>query len=195
AINAMELCMEALEVIQQRFYNDFPAHPKEAIYEFATPSTMKPTQWIYPGGGINQIPGECTISGDVRLTPFYRCADVVDKLKEYVDDINVNIEKLKTRGPVSKYVLPEENIRGSISIEFGDMMSEGVACSLDSPGYHVLCKATKDVVGYVKPYSITGSLPLIRDLQRGLIGPSVEDEDDSPNEEFMGVVSDDDYDY
>lgn len=45
------------------------------------------------------------------------------------------------------------------------MMSEGVACSLDSPGYHALCKATKDVVGYVKPYSITGSLPLIRDLQ------------------------------
>jgi len=24
-----------------------------------------------PAGGINQIPGECTVSGDVRLTPFY----------------------------------------------------------------------------------------------------------------------------
>ncbi|GLJ22250.1 hypothetical protein SUGI_0418440 [Cryptomeria japonica] len=165
AINAMELCMEALDDIQKRFYKDFPAHPKEEIYGFATPSTMKPTQWSYPGGGISQIPGECTISGDVRLTPFYKCANVVDKLKEYVDHINANIEMLKTRGPVSKYVLPEENIKGSISIEFGEMMSEGVACSLDSLGYHVLCKATEDVVGYVKPYSITGSLPLIRDLQ------------------------------
>lgn len=165
AINALELSMEALEEIQKRFYDDFPAHPKEELYQFATPSTMKPTQWSYPGGGLNQIPGECTISGDVRLTPFYSCADVVKKLKEYVDDINANIEKLKTRGPVSKYVLPEENLRGRLSIEFDEMMTSGVACNLDSPGFHVLCKATKDVVGYVKPYSITGSLPLIRELQ------------------------------
>jgi acetylornithine deacetylase len=34
------------------------------------------------------------------------------KLQEYVDDINDNIEKLDTRGPVSKYVLPDENLRG-----------------------------------------------------------------------------------
>jgi len=27
---------------------------------------MKPTKWSYPGGGLNQIPGECTISGDIR---------------------------------------------------------------------------------------------------------------------------------
>ncbi|KAF8088348.1 hypothetical protein N665_0545s0016 [Sinapis alba] len=47
---------------------DFPPHPQEKVYGFATPSTMKPTQWSYPVGGINQIPGECTISGDVRLS-------------------------------------------------------------------------------------------------------------------------------
>ncbi|XWS49574.1 hypothetical protein CRYUN_Cryun12cG0014800 [Craigia yunnanensis] len=78
AINPLELGMEALEEIQLRFYKDFPPHPKEQVYGFATPSTMKPTQWSYPGGGINQIPGECTIAGDVRLiilsglTPFYK---------------------------------------------------------------------------------------------------------------------------
>lgn len=38
--------MEALKEIQSRFYRDFPAHPKEQVYEFATPSTMKPTQWF-----------------------------------------------------------------------------------------------------------------------------------------------------
>lgn len=38
--------MEALKEIQSRFYRDFPAHPKEKVYEFATPSTMKPTQWF-----------------------------------------------------------------------------------------------------------------------------------------------------
>uniref|UniRef100_A0A3Q7HRC7 Acetylornithine deacetylase n=3 Tax=Solanum lycopersicum TaxID=4081 RepID=A0A3Q7HRC7_SOLLC len=164
AINALELGMEALKEIQTRFYRDFPPHPKEVIYKFEAPSTMKPTQWFYPGGGNNQIPGECTIAGDVRLTPFYNVSDVIKKLQEYVDDLNANIEKLDTRGPVSKYVLPDENIRGSMSISFEEPYS-GVACDLDSLGYKVLAKATEEVVGYVEPYSITGSLPLIRDLQ------------------------------
>ncbi|XP_074317751.1 acetylornithine deacetylase-like [Silene latifolia] len=164
AINAMELTMDALKEIQLRFYRDYPAHPKEAVYGFATPSTMKPTQWSYPGGGNNQIPGECTICGDVRLTPFYDVADCMKKLQEYVDDINSNIEKLETRGPVSKYVLPDEKLRGRLTISF-DEPNSGVACDLNSRGFHVLCKATEEVVGHVKPYSITGSLPLIRDLQ------------------------------
>ncbi|XP_059442642.1 acetylornithine deacetylase [Corylus avellana] len=164
AINPLELAMEALKEMQSRFYRDFPPHPKEQVYGFATPSTMKPTQWSYPGGGINQIPAECTISGDVRLTPFYDVKDVIKKLQEYVDDINDNIEKLDSRGPVSKYVLPDENLRGSLTISFDEAMS-GVACDLNSRGFDVLCKATEEVVGHVKPYSITGSLPLIRELQ------------------------------
>ncbi|KAL0738092.1 hypothetical protein Bca4012_014302 [Brassica carinata] len=164
AINAMELGMEGLKEIQSRFYRDFPPHEQEKVYGFATPSTMKPTQWSYPGGGINQIPGDCTVSGDVRLTPFYDVKEVMKKLQEYVDDINTNIEKLATRGPVSKYVLPEENLRGRLTFSF-DEASAGVACNLDSRGFHVLCKATEEVVGHVKPYSITGTLPLIRDLK------------------------------
>ncbi|KAL6349335.1 hypothetical protein AAG906_033991 [Vitis piasezkii] len=164
AINPLELAMDAVKEIQLRFYRDFPPHPKEQIYGFATPSTMKPTQWHYPGGGINQIPAECTISGDVRLTPFYNVIDVMKKLQEYVDDINNHIERLESRGPVSKYVLPDEDLRGSLTISFDEAMS-GVACDLKSHGFHVLSKATEEVVGYVKPYSITGSLPLIRELQ------------------------------
>lgn len=60
----------------------------------------------------------------------------------------------------------------SLEITFDEAMS-GVACNLDSPGFHVLCKATEEVVGHVKPYSITGSLPLIRELQvcTSLFGP------------------------
>ncbi|XP_048447499.1 acetylornithine deacetylase-like isoform X2 [Pyrus x bretschneideri] len=158
AINPLELAMEALKEIQLRFYRDFPPHPKEEAYGFATPSTMKPTQWTYPGGGINQIPAECTISGDVSVQ------DVMGKLQEYVDDINENIGKVESRGPVSKYVLPDENLRGSLTLSF-DEATSGVACDLNSLGFHVLCKATEEVVGHVKPYSITGSLPLIRELQ------------------------------
>jgi acetylornithine deacetylase len=41
----------------------------------------------------------------------------------------------------------------------------GVACNLESRGFKALCKATEEIVGHVEPYSITGSLPLIRELQ------------------------------
>lgn len=43
---------------------------------------------------------------------YFSVTDVISKLKEYVDDLNANIEKLDTRGPVSKYVLPDENLKG-----------------------------------------------------------------------------------
>ncbi|KAF0934668.1 hypothetical protein E2562_026416, partial [Oryza meyeriana var. granulata] len=166
AINSMELNMEALKEIQTMFYNDFPPHEKEKVYKFATPSTIKPTKWSYPGGGLNQIPGECTISGDIRLTPFYSTASVMKKLREYVGVINEKLEtKLQTRGPVSKYVLPDENLRGRLEITIDEDVMNGVACNLESRGFHALCKATKEIVGHVEPYSITGSLPLIRELQ------------------------------
>ncbi|KAK9120731.1 hypothetical protein Syun_018348 [Stephania yunnanensis] len=165
AINSMELLMEAFKVIQSRFYEDFPPHPKEQEYKFETPSTMKPTQWSYPGGGINQIPADCTIFGDVRLTPFYETSDVMKKLQEYVDDINENIENLPTRGPVSKYVLPDENLKGKLTLSFVAGLMPGIACNLDSHGYRVLYDATKEVVGSVTPFSITASLPLVRELQ------------------------------
>lgn len=52
----------------------------------------------------------------------------------------------------------------SLTLTFDEAMS-GVACDLNSRGFHVLCKATEEAVGHVQPYSITGSLPLIRELQ------------------------------
>lgn len=44
AVNSLELAMDAMTHIQKRFYEDFPPHPDESKYLFATPSTMKPTQ-------------------------------------------------------------------------------------------------------------------------------------------------------
>ena len=38
-----------------RFYADFPAHPDEAAYAYACPSSMKPTQVHVPKGSINQV--------------------------------------------------------------------------------------------------------------------------------------------
>lgn len=48
----------------------------------------------------------------------FSVSDVIKKLEEYVEDLNQNIEKLDTRGPVSKYVLPEENLRGRYVFTF-----------------------------------------------------------------------------
>ncbi|RHZ41934.1 hypothetical protein DYB28_004006 [Aphanomyces astaci] len=43
-MNALELAMDAIKVIQDRFYKDFPAHEGEIPYNFACGSTMKPTK-------------------------------------------------------------------------------------------------------------------------------------------------------
>jgi acetylornithine deacetylase len=87
-INALEFAMEACAEMQRRFYIDFPPHPREADYNFATPSTMKPTQISVPKGGLNQLPPTCRVSGDIRLTPFYKIEDVKEAVIGYVADIN-----------------------------------------------------------------------------------------------------------
>lgn len=43
-INAIELAHEAVKEIQAKFYEAFPPHEQEKVYNFSTPSTMKPTQ-------------------------------------------------------------------------------------------------------------------------------------------------------
>ena len=42
---------------------------------------------------------------------------------------------------------------------------QGIACNLNSDAFKKLEEATKEVMGECKPYSITGSLPLVGDLQ------------------------------
>ena len=44
AINPIEMVMEATAMIQKRFYEDYPPHPKEKEYNYKCSSTMKPTQ-------------------------------------------------------------------------------------------------------------------------------------------------------
>ena len=66
---------------------------------------------------------------------------------------------------MSKYVLPDQNITGSLELTImGEKMS-GIAVSLESPGHEVLCEVTAEVLGECKPYSLTGSLPLVKELQ------------------------------
>lgn len=42
---------------------------------------------------------------------------------------------------------------------------QGIACNLDSDAFKKLSEATEEVMGESEPYSITGGLPLVKDLQ------------------------------
>jgi acetylornithine deacetylase len=164
-INAIELVNAACAELQRRFYAAWPAHPQEAVYGYATGSSMKPTQVSYPGGSVNQIPGECTLSGDIRLTPFYELDKVMRAVEADVADINEHLEALPTLGPDSKFVLAEEGLRGKVTLTWGEGTSRGLACDLSSPGYAAMRDAFVTVTGACDPMAITGTLPCIRDLQ------------------------------
>lgn len=60
---------------------------------------MKPTMWSHPPGSVNQIPSECEVSGDIRLTPFYKVEAVQQRVQEYVQWINEHIDELPTASP------------------------------------------------------------------------------------------------
>lgn len=55
AINAIELVARAAEEIQRRFRVDFKAHPKEEIYLYGTPSSLKATRMVGTEGALNQV--------------------------------------------------------------------------------------------------------------------------------------------
>ncbi|CAB9527070.1 Acetylornithine deacetylase [Seminavis robusta] len=178
-INSLELASEALAIVQRRFYEDFPPCAQEDEYGFATPSTMKPTQIECAQGALNQLPPWTTLSGDIRLTPFYDPADVMTKVEGYVEELNQNMGTpgfIPTRGPCSKYTLEGDDIdikSGKLELKWADTLEgavrqmEGIACDLKSLGLQALIDATTEVKGEpAKPYAITGSLPLVRQMQR-----------------------------
>jgi len=172
-INSLELAMEAVTAIQRRFYADFPAVKEEEEYSFATPSTMKPTQWDCHKNGLNQICPYCTVSGDIRVTPFYDTAVIKKAVEGYVADLNAGLEDIPTRGPVSKFILESDGDeskdnsrdRAKLTLEWGTHEMSGVACDLTSPGFSALKNAFQEVRGTATPFSITGSLPLVADLK------------------------------
>jgi len=167
-INSVEMAMDVVSRIQANFFRDFPRTEQENTYNFATCSTLKPTQVRSDAGAINQIPSHCVVEGDVRLSPFYDVADVKAALTRYIDEINADptiLENPAVRGPHSKYTLPSENRVGHVDLKFISEGENGIACHLTSAGHKALRVATEQVIGTVLPYAIGGSLPLVRSLQ------------------------------
>ena len=169
-VNPIEMGMDAMGYIQNEFYKAFPRDPREEVYNYMTSSTMKPTQIRCTEGSLNQIPPVCTVEGDCRVSPFYDVKDVKRVLEEAAAKINVDPQQVLSnfgnqyRGPHCKYEVPSLDIKGRVEmkVENGE---NGIACNLDSPGFKALVKATGEVLGNVEPYSIGGSLPLVREMQ------------------------------
>lgn len=163
-INALECANATVRYLQKKFFDKYPPHEMEKKYKFVTSSSMKPTQIHVPAGGINQIPGECTIKGDIRFLPFYEW----DELREYMLEISKNIplNELECMG-ASRYELPDENLQAEISFEFFDNAYLGVAVDLESKGHKILHSAIdKHHKGGAKPFALTGSLPIIAELKK-----------------------------
>ena len=161
-INAIELANEAMRYIQGRFYEDFTRfEEEEKKYKFNVGSSIKPTQISTPPGSLNQIPGECTVAGDIRFTPFYDPKFVTESLEKYVAEIDLGA--LPTFG-ASRFELPDEGLKGVVRLEWLGEPYPGVACNIESAGHKALNDALETVRG-AAPFSLTGSLPLIRDLQ------------------------------
>jgi len=178
-INSIEMAMETCSYIQRRFYDDFPPKPEETAYQFATGSHMKPTQIECAKGSLNQICPETTVSGDIRLSPFYEVEDVMKAVQSYVDDLNnFDLEQLPVKGEWSKFVLgsdvmtqPNELKRGLVELKWqGDedtfKLYAGVAVSVASDGHKALVQACREANGSVKPFSVNGSLPLVKNMQK-----------------------------
>jgi len=167
-INAIEMAMDAVGYIQKRFYEEYKRDSREDDYNFTTQSTLKPTQISCTAGAINQLPPECTVRGDIRLSPFYDVSAVKKSIESYVEEINRNpqiIESPETHGPHSKYVLPDESRSGTVALSWLSDGENGIACDLTSQGFKALNEATKSVLGSSQPFSIGGSLPCVCQLK------------------------------
>ncbi|CAN0104961.1 unnamed protein product, partial [Phaeothamnion confervicola] len=114
-----------------------------------------------------QIPQHATVSGDCRVTPFYDVAAVRAAMEGYVADMNTSagLAALPTRGSFSRYELPDEGVKGKLELTWVFDGENGIACDLGSAGHSALLAATREVLGGAAPYSISGSLPLVRWMQ------------------------------
>jgi len=178
-INSIELANQVCSYVQQRFYEDFPPLAAEEAYGFSSGSNMKPTQIECAKGSMNQICPETTVSGDIRLSPFYDVEDVKSAIEGYVSELNHGaIDLLPTLGSWSKYELapdvplqPGELRRGVVELKWqGDMdtfkLYAGFAAKLDSEGHKALVQACREARNDVKPFSVNGSLPLVKMMQK-----------------------------
>lgn len=166
-VNALELAGATSRALVEWFEQKFPAHPDEARWGFLSSSSLKATRMHVPNDKVTKIPALAVVEGDIRLTPFYDMEAAIGGAAAFVADIDRRIEagdpprgfpRTRTQG----------GERGRVRLEPIGRSMEGIACKLDSPGLEALSRAIGAARAGEPPkaYSMTGSLPLVRDLQR-----------------------------
>jgi acetylornithine deacetylase/succinyl-diaminopimelate desuccinylase-like protein len=166
-VNALELSMATTLALGEWFRGAFPPHADEERYGFLSSSTLKGTVIKAANNKITKIPGNVVVEGDIRLTPFYEMEDAIAGAEKFIAELDRRLEA----GDVPAgfpHVRAADGRRGKLRLERKGRFMEGIACDLDSPGLAALEAAMASVRGKdrLEPYSMTGSLPLVRDLQR-----------------------------
>lgn len=166
-VNAAELGMHTALAMVRWFEQAYPTHAEEARYGFLSSSTLKSTVVHIKNEKITKVPGEAIIRGDIRLVPFY---DMHEALRGAIDFVASVDKAIQADDPPPGFprVKTVDGRRGSVKLVAKGRFMEGIACDLDSPGLRALVDSMRDVRGAdgAQPYSMTGSLPLVRDLQR-----------------------------
>ena len=160
-INAAELAFAATQALQSWFYRNYPPHPKEQEYGFLAPSSLKPTRVLVENDTVAKIPAKAVIEGDIRLTPWYSPQEVRDGALAFINTLD--IATLPVFGP-SRYHLRDSI--GTVKLEAVGTPTGGIACDRTSLGYVALTEAIAAVRGEARPFSLTGTLPYVRFLQK-----------------------------
>jgi len=166
-VNALELANATERALVEWFEARFPPHADEARWGFLSASTLKATRMTVPNDKVTKIPAHAVVEGDIRLTPFYSMQDAIDGAEAFVAELDRRLEQGDVpRGfPRTRTVGGE---RGRVKLTPVGRSMEGIACDLASPGLEALLAALRVARPGTepKPYAMTGSLPLVRDLQR-----------------------------
>jgi acetylornithine deacetylase/succinyl-diaminopimelate desuccinylase-like protein len=166
-VNALELAMATTLELGRWFHSAFPPHAEEQRYGFLSASSFKATLMQVDNRGATTIPGSAHVEGDLRLTPFYDMAEVRRALLAYAEQLAAGVAR--GDAPLGfPRVLTADGRRGALRFAWKGGYTEGLACELESPALAALETAIADVRGssQSRRFSMTGALPLVRDLRR-----------------------------
>lgn len=165
-VNALELGMAASLELTRWFHARFPSTEDEKTWGFMSSSSLKATVVEGFNTKESKIPAEVILRGDLRLTPFYDMKDVREQVADFMRELDARLERGEALAGFPR-TRTAAGQRGSLEFRFLGGGMEGIACRLDSPGLQALKAAMRAVRGVEpKPFSLTGSLPLVRELQR-----------------------------
>lgn len=165
-VNALELVMQASLELRDWFIKSYPPHPDEARWKYASSSSLKSTIIEVDNSKVTKIPAKARVKGDLRMTPFYDIDEALLRAASFIESLNERI-RAGTPGDSWSRFRTAAGECGSLSFRPNDTHTDGIACQLDSPALLALTYAivkTRGQDGY-KPWSMTGSLPLVRELQ------------------------------